>query len=762
MSITHRVAGSLRRSLPQGRSLDKADWDRRHRGIVVILWCYVLALLAFGRFRGYGFDHLAVDCGSVAVLALLATQPYGGRKLRSVIASVGLLTAASIGVHLSGGSIEAHFQYFVVITLLMLYQDWLPFLVAIAYVVGEHGIIGVLVPTSVYDHADARSNPWLWAAIHGGFVLAASAANLAHWRLSEGDHQKIRSAAASYRRMFAGNPQPMWIFDPGTLAFLDVNDAAIARYGYSREEFLAMTLRDLRHPEDLPRLEESVAAAGTMDSSGPWRHVTKDGTHILVQISSHVVPFGNSDARHVIAEDVTARESLFGELSHRAFHDPLTGLANRALLIDRLTILLERAHRRGTMVAVLLCDLDGFKTVNDSLGHAVGDELLQEVAQRFGRELRGEDTLARLGGDEFVAICELSGEQSPAQVAERLIASLRDPINLRGHQVRVSTSIGITLAARGIHVAEDLVRDADIAMYRAKARGRGAFEMFDVTMHARAVRRLALEQDLRPALGRDEFRLHYQPLFEAASGRLRGFEALLRWEHPTRGMIPPGEFIDIAEEGGFILTLGAWVIGEACRQLAEWSAFSREWLTMAVNLSARQLADPGLVSYIQEILAATGLAPESLVVEITESVLMGNVEASFEVLAAIKDLGVAVSVDDFGTGYSSLAYLTRVPLDYLKLDRSFVARLQSDDKSSVLAEMVINLAHDLGVRATAEGVETEEQLRVLRHLGCDVIQGFLVGQPVPPDEAAAAWVVNPAMPPVASLPLTALQKTAVA
>ena len=724
-------AAAFRRWLPQGGALAQPEWDRRHRAILIILTFYIVGLVAFGVFRGYGLQHVAIEGGAVAIFAMCALQPFGGRKLRSTLASIALLTAASIGVHLSGGKIEAHFQFFVVITLLMLYQDWLPFLVAIAYVVAEHGIIGVLLPTAVYNHAAAQSNPWLWAGIHGGFVLAASAANLAHWRLSEDDHKRAQDTELSYQRLFAGHPQPMWVYDGATLRFLEVNDAAIAHYGYSRDEFLAMTIKDIRPPEDIPALLVSTSQDGVHDATGPWRHRTKDGTEILVRISSHRVPLSTVDARHVMALDVTAEEDMMSQLRHQAFHDSLTALPNRALLLDRLTVMLRKAERSGSMVAVLFCDLDGFKPINDSLGHAIGDQLLYEAGHRFSGTLRPGDTLARLGGDEFVAVCEIDDERVAIQLAERLGAAVAHPMELEGHQVRVSTSVGISIGYGLALSPDELVRNADIAMYRAKSSGRGRFEIFDSGMHGRAVQRLAIEQDLRPGMGRDEFRLFYQPLFSAEDLRLVAFEALLRWEHPTRGMVPPGEFISVAEDSGFILTLGAWVIGEACRQLAAWRGEGAGIFKISVNLSARQLSDPGLVEYVASTLRSTGLPAESLVLEITETLLMSNMDASFSTLEALKKLGVGISVDDFGRGYSSLSYLWRVPLDSIKIDRSFVADLETDERARVLAATVVDLAHNLGVLAVAEGVETDRQFTILKDLGCDVMQGFLLGRPVP-------------------------------
>ncbi len=301
-------------AVPHGRELSEAQWERRHRGIIILLVAYAAGLVAFGRYRGYGWGHLAIDGGGVLFFTAMAAQPFGGRRVRSALASFALLSCAALGVHLSGGRIEAHFAFFVVISILMLYQDWMPFLIAIAYVVGEHGIVGVVVPASVYANPDAQANPWAWAAIHGAFVVAASVANLVHWRLSEDDLQRAQRSERSYRRLFSGNPQPMWVYDEELLAFLDVNEAAVAHYGYSREEFLGMTLRDIRPPEDLAVWTESFRSmTGGVELSGPWRHLTKRGDIILARISTHPVQFGDQEAYHAMAEDVTERELMLEE-----------------------------------------------------------------------------------------------------------------------------------------------------------------------------------------------------------------------------------------------------------------------------------------------------------------------------------------------------------------------------------------------------------------------------------------------------------------
>ena len=433
-------------------------------------------------------------------------------------------------------------------------------------------------------------------------------------------------------------------------------------------------------------------------------------------------------------------EGLAMKYGYEATHDQLTGLPNRVLVVDRLEVMLRHAERVPSIVAVLFCDLDGFKRINDSLGHQFGDRVLNEVAGRFAATVRRADTLARIGGDEFVVACEFEVEHGALQLGERLIASLNTPIALSGHRVRLGTSVGIAVADGNTSGPEELLRNADLAMYRAKTGGRGAFAMFDTAMHARALERLTLEQDLGPAMGRDEFLLHYQPLVRAADRGLVGFEALLRWQRPGGRMVPPSDFIEVAEESGFILTLGAWVLGEACRQLAEWRSEGAGNFKIGVNVSARQFSDPGLLGYVESTLEACRMEPATLVLEITESTLMQHVKSSIETLAALRRLGVGISVDDFGTGYSSLAYLAEIPLDSLKIDKSFVADLESRQTSRTLARTVINLAKELGVRSVAEGVENERQFTILQEMGCEVIQGYLVGRPEAPRVTAETWL----------------------
>jgi diguanylate cyclase (GGDEF)-like protein len=423
------------------------------------------------------------------------------------------------------------------------------------------------------------------------------------------------------------------------------------------------------------------------------------------------------------------------EIRHRVLHDPLTGLPNRTLALDRLASALARRQRDGGMVAVLLLDLDQFKLVNDSLGHEAGDELLTRLAPRLRDALRPADTVARLGGDEFLVICEeLDGPRAAIQVAERLAAAVSQPLVLGEEEHFASASIGIALADTADADAQMLIRDADAAMYRAKERGRGRYELFDETLRHRVLVRLRTESELRRALERDEMRIHYQPVVDLREDRIAGVEALVRWEHPQRGLLEPVDFIRVAEDTGLIVPLGDLVLSKACRDVADWQRrFSgvQRPLTLCVNASARQLADTAFPARVAEIARRSGLAAGSLALEITEGVLMEEAHSPVTVLTRMRDYGLGLMLDDFGTGYSGLSYLKRFPLDVLKIDRSFVAGLGSDEEDSAIVAAVIGMARTLGLTVVAEGVENREQLGQLLQLGCDRAQGFLFAPPVP-------------------------------
>jgi diguanylate cyclase (GGDEF)-like protein len=450
--------------------------------------------------------------------------------------------------------------------------------------------------------------------------------------------------------------------------------------------------------------------------------------------------------RHVaeLSEHIAEQERISKALQeskehfrHAAFHDALTGLPNRALLADHLKLAIERAKRREDhLFAVLFLDLDRFKNINDSLGHTIGDQLLIAIARRVEGCLRPMDTVARLGGDEFAILLDgLEDFGHAVHVAERVQNELMQPFNLKGHEVYTTASIGIALSTTGYDHPENILRDADIAMYRAKDNGKARYELFDTVMHTRAVALLKLENDLRRAIERQEFRVFYQPIISLQTDQIAGFEALVRWEHPERGFVSPDEFIPLSEETGLIMEIGHWVLHEACRQMRQWQSSLQRPLMLSVNLSGKQFIQPNLIGQIKNILEETDFDPRWLRLEITESVVMENAEAATSMLLQLRELGAHLSIDDFGTGYSSLSYLHRFPVTTLKIDRSFIGRMGEGDENSEIVRTIMTLANNLGMEVVAEGVETEEQLAQLRALKCEYGQGYLFSRPVKAEAA---------------------------
>jgi diguanylate cyclase (GGDEF)-like protein len=562
-----------------------------------VLWLHAVGLAFFGLAQGYSPAHSLLDAALVAAPAALADAPGLRRGFRMLAAAFGLVTASALVVHLSGGLIEAHFHFFVVIPLLILYQHWSPFLLALVYVVVHHGALGALTPSAVYNHPDAIAHPWKWAFIHGVFVLGSSAANLVSWRANE-----------------------------------------------------------------------------------------------------------------------------------QMLHEPLTGLPGRAVFLHRVALALDRIRRRRSTVAVLFLDLDRFKLLNDTLGHGIGDHLLVAVAGRLRATVRSSDTVARLGGDEFAILCEdVVDKREVVNVADRVERALARPFRVGSSEVVIGgASIGIALTSVADTPLEELIGDADRAMYRAKAHPGKRWVVFDERMRREDAQRLATEEELRRALANDELALVYQPIVSLGESAIVGAEALLRWRHPDRGELAPAEFLDVAEQTGLIVPIGRWVLEHACREAATWV----DGPYLSVNLSAREFAEPRLVETVADVLAATGLDPGRLCLEITESELMDEVHVSVARLAALKQLGVRIVLDDFGTGHSSLRYLSRFPIDVVKVDRSFVAALGSTDGGVILAA-VAQIADSFGIVLVAEGVETPEQLERLGSLGYQFGQGYCFAHPEP-------------------------------
>jgi len=527
-----------------------------------------------------------------------------------------------------------------------------------------------------------------------------------------------------------------WEYDYATQA-LHWSDEVFRIGGYVPQSFVPTPglLESAIHPDDRERVAQAqrAAHAGGVPYDLDHRIVRPDGAIRTVHQQAELIrdASGRPLKRLGIVLDVTERRQLEGQLRHQAFHDALTGLPNRALLFERIGQALARARRDGRPCAVLFLDLDRFKDVNDTAGHDTGDRLLMAVAARLRGVVRDGDTLARLGGDEFTLLLEdVAGPNEAVRTATRLRETLVVPLVIDGQEYRLTASIGIALGRPEHRRPEDVLRDADIAMYRAKDGGRAGYALFDPAMQAQIVARLALERDLRHALERQEFTLYYQPIIDLRTGALAKVEALVRWQHPTRGLVSPGDFIPLAEETGLIRSLGRWVLGEACRQARAWQVAGTP-LAVAVNLTALEFQHPDLAEEVAAALAAAGTAARWLRLEITESLAMRDVAATIATLRALRALGVAIAIDDFGTGYSSLAYLKRLPVSALKVDKAFIDGLGTDDEDTAIVTAIITLGQTLGLRVIAEGVETAEQADLLRSLGCDQAQGYHFARPLP-------------------------------
>ena len=518
-------------------------------------------------------------------------------------------------------------------------------------------------------------------------------------------------------------------------------------FGYQAEELEGTKLTSLIHPDDKAQviqfLTPSSRDGGTTTQLIESRMRHRDDFWLHVEtLRTDLMHDPNVKGIVLNSRDVSERKAFEEQLSHQAFHDSITGLANRALFRDRVEHALERLTRNETPMSVLFMDLDDFKTINDSLGHAAGDRLLGEVGERLRTCLRTPDTAARLGGDEFAILLEDGGEGiGAADVASRILKALEAPFQLDGKEVFIRASIGIATSDSGLAIgpegAEELLRNADVAMYIAKEAGKNRYQIFEPKMHDTALRRLELKADLQRAVDNEEFDLHFQPVLRLATGEIEGFEALIRWNHPTRGLVMPQDFIPLAEETGLVVPIGSWVLREACARGRELQPVDpgEQPLHVAVNLSARQLQRPDIVSETARVLLETGLAPECLVLEITESVMMQDMALSNERLTQLRKLGVKLAVDDFGTGYSSLNYIRRFPVDILKVDKSFVDGVSEGGEESALTAAIIELAGILNLRPVAEGIERADQLEKLLELNCELGQGFYFSAPLPLDGA---------------------------
>lgn len=553
-----------------------------------------------------------------------------------------------------------------------------------------------------------------------------------------------------YRVLFDGNPLPMWITDLHTHNFLKVNRSAVLHYGYSEAEFLSMSIRDIFPPEEAPDLDDRMKSESEATFiSGPWTHRKKDGTRIQVDTASHSILFESSKARFTLAQDVTERQQLHERLVHQANHDALTGLPNRLLLTDRMDQTLASAARHGNLAAVICLDLDRFKQINDTYGHAVGDLCLKKLAERLCARLRASDTVARSGGEEFtVLLGDLITTSDAEVVVAELLSGIRQPFFVDGYNLEISASIGIAVYPSDGTDAQALWRAADAAMYRAKHSGGNQYLFVSNEISASASEANEIEICLRQALREDGFEMYYQPQF-TIDGSLCGLEALLRLHHPVEGMIPPRRFIPVAEETGLIIPIGNWVLEQVCRQMTDWQRMGLAPVRVALNVSPLQFMRADFSLQVRAVLSAFQIDPGLIELELTETTVMRKLDEIARQMLDLSGIGVHFSVDDFGTGYSSLRHLHQLPIQTLKVDRSFIERITEPNGTYAIVQAILSLAHSLHMQVVAEGVDRNDQIEILRGLKCDIIQGFLWGRPLPaagiPD-LLATGVAEPCIP----------------
>ena len=734
--------------LPTGNTLSRQSWLRRHQVICALLWAHVPSLTIFALVRGETLTHALGEAGMLAGLALAASRRELSDAARSVMATLGLVLSSAVLVHLSGGVIEMHFHFFVVVVVVSLYQSWVPFLVALSFVVMHHGLLGALLPSSVYNHQAAVAGSWKWALVHGGFILAESVACLAAWRLNELALNGERDARVELEKANTDLVTAQRLSSIGSWDWALDED----RVWWSTEMYFIFghqpgalvpslgSFLDQVHPDDRDRvalLVEEAALGSGGDLDYECRVVRPDGSERIVHALGHRAIGDDGLPMRLLGtvQDITDRKALEEEIEYRAFHDALTGLANRALFMDRVDHALAVRGRSGGPLALLYLDLDDFKTVNDTLGHSVGDEMLVQVAGRLQDAVRVCDTVARLGGDEFALLLESTDHEGATRAAELVLSSLHEPLTLHGAHVLARTSIGIVVVEGPIKT-EELIRQADIAMYAAKRQGKHVYRFYQEAMQSSLISRLGLEAQLAEAIERQEFVLHYQPVVDLETSTMTGVEALIRWRHPEHGLLPPAEFISLAEDTGLIVPLGAWVLAESARQVQWFADQVGQPIAVGVNLSAQQLQGD-IVGTVQRCLGQAGMDPAHLVVEITETCMMSQEAGVVAKLAELREQGVRVAVDDFGTGYSSLAYLKRLPIDILKIDRGFVRNITGGPEESALAHAIIKLAGLFGLSTVGEGIETADQAALLRGLGCDRGQGFHFSRPVEAQQLVA-------------------------
>ncbi|MDB5333470.1 MAG: diguanylate cyclase/phosphodiesterase [Phycisphaerales bacterium] len=757
-----------------------ARCDRTFAILMVIQWLGAIAITLWLSPRTWTGSsstihphvYAAVFLGGLisSVPIYMAWKLPGRSSTRQVVAVAQMLWSALL-IHLTGGRIETHFHVFGSLAFLAWYRDRRVLLTATLVTVFDHALRGAFWPQSVYGVLAASGwrtlEHFAWVSFEDAFLFVAISRSLRELRENSLMQAQIEVTA----NKLAEHRSAVFLERVGQVAGVGGWRLELAT---QELHWTAQTCRiHGLPPGHVPTLEEAInyyapdarpiiasAVREGMELGKPWdlelELVTADGRPVHVRAVGEVEYEGGKPVRLLGAfQDITLRKNMEADLRTAAQKDRLTGLPNRALLLDRLQLAIARYKRsKESRYAVLFLDFDRFKMVNDSLGHEVGDQLLVEIAARLKSATRMVDsvsresdkaTASRLGGDEFVILLDgLRAVEDAAQVAGRILQALGEPYKLGGHEIVSTASIGIVTSDYGYDRAEDVLRDADTAMYRAKSEGKDRFVIFDETMHAAALERLRIESDLRKAMDRKELLLHYQPVISLQTAEIEGFEALIRWNRNGR-LVSPGEFIPIAEDTGLIIPIGRWVVDESIRQLAHWRAKDPRFanLSVAINLSRRQLGDTDLVSHIKTSLA-THRVPAGLVkLEVTESMVMQNGEKVLQLMHTFRSLGLKMSMDDFGTGHSSLACLHQFPFDVLKIDRSFMVNLTGRRETAAVILAVLHLAHNLGMTIIAEGLESTDQVAFLQAGDCDFGQGYVFARPLTPADAEAFLAKHP-------------------
>jgi diguanylate cyclase (GGDEF)-like protein/PAS domain S-box-containing protein len=758
--VVRLPAVSLLASLPHGRSLPDALWWARHRALLRLLGGHVLLLPAWALVNGHDLGHAVNASVALAVVCLVAART-ARRSLASASVALGLVVASALVVHLGGGHTFLHFHVFVVVAALALYQDWLPFCLALSFVLVEHAVLGVWETHEVYSDPWSRQHPVAAAALHAGYVLVAATANVVTWGWSQREREAAEQRAdVEARRVHDSERRLAELIDnaPAMVFVKDlegrlvrVNPTFAAMHGKTPADLLGKTSGELfGYPAVDGLLDSDVDAlqgAGVIESEREIRFPT--GTRTM-----HVTKFplldadGRPYAIAGICTDTTRRAAAERDLMHQSRHDALTGLPNRTALHERLA---EALAHEG-LVGVLFIDLDGFKEVNDSLGHDAGDALLEAVAARLRGGCREGELLARLGGDEFVVCLSRLHHVSEAEsAAGRMLAALEEPMVLEGRLVEVSGSCGVAVGRSADGATPGLLlRDADTALYEAKSAGRARLVTFEPALRERDERRRRLQVDLAEALRTGAgLSLVYQPIADASTGELVLAEALLRWQHPVDGALSPGDFLGLAADRGLLPDLDRWVVGRACAQAAEWQ---RAGLTLAVsvNVTPGSVEDGAVVTWVRHACSATGVDPGRLVIELTETAVVERPQETSAALAALRTMGVRIALDDFGTGYSSMSHLRDLPVDIVKIDRSFTAGTVRSAREAAIVEATTRLAVALGATTIAEGVETAGEQAAVVAAGCAMLQGWHIARPLEP--AALAVLMAGGLP----VPRTAL------